>query len=176
MCLPTPPGHLATDAMRAMLDAVSAVAERNFFAVVERCDPQTFDARMPRTGAWLAAAVVFREAGSAGAVSCELPEHLADALFDAFIGRDPLDPPPAPSAVDDLIGQFTNTICGLWLTQIRNRRTFTLARPVVQRRPSQTPYSRENGALLLLVNNEPVSVQVHVGPSTGAPGDPDSRC
>jgi len=163
-------GAFPIDSASAMLDAVSLVAQRNFFATVERCDPQTFDARGPGTGRWLAAEVAFSEIDLAGSVSCELPEHLADALFDAFIGRGPFDPPPAPEAVHHLMGEFVNMVCGVWLAQVANRRSFTLGRPVVRRVPFRGLRLCTEVPLRLLVNDQPLAVHVRAGAATAGSG------
>jgi hypothetical protein len=115
----------------AVLSAITDVAERSFFAMVDAID----EARFAESGAdisdWLAAAVTFDDGGCRGTVVCHLPPALADRLFDAFSGRDADDPPPLLAEVHDLVGEFVNMVCGSWLTRAANNRTFSLCKPDV---------------------------------------------
>src|SRR5512146_1403003 len=133
MCSMKSPELLGSDGLDAMVNAVAAVSERSFFAVVEPCDEARF-AGLPRPDTrWMAATVRFREPDCRGRVSCTLSEELAHALFNAFTGRDPLDPAaePHPALLADLIGEFANMICGTWLSKQASRQLFTLSRPEV---------------------------------------------
>ncbi len=161
MCSLKWPAPLGSDPVGVMLEAVSRIAERNFYAVVEPCDADRFAAlAAEETGVWMVAKVAFTEADCTGVVTCHLSQELAYTLFDAFTGRDPLlDPPPASDALDDLVGEFTNMICGSWLTLLANRQTFELSRPEV-RRLEQAPLARPDAPLLLTLNDRPFVVQV----------------
>lgn len=115
----------------AVVSAVSDVAERSFFAMVDVCDEARFAESAAAAEDWLRASVWFEESACAGEVICHLPATLADRLFDAFSGRDAADPAPLVSEVHDLVGEFANMVCGSWLTRAANNRTFSLRRPEV---------------------------------------------
>lgn len=141
--------------LEAVIGAVSDVAERSFFAMVESCDGDRFAELTAAHRDWLSASVSFDEPGCAGMVTCHLPMLLAERLFDAFTGRDPDEPPADVAEVHDLVGEFANMICGSWLTRAANDRTFTLGRPEV--RPSAEPVA---GGLSLVVDEQPCVVAV----------------
>jgi CheY-specific phosphatase CheX len=115
----------------AVLSAITDVAERSFFAMVDAVDAARFAGSGADISGWLAAAVTFDDGGCRGTVVCHLPSSLADRLFDAFSGRDVDDPPPLVAEVHDLVGEFANMVCGSWLTRGANDRTFSLGTPEV---------------------------------------------
>jgi hypothetical protein len=162
MCSRKWPELLGTDAVDVMADAVTAVAAKSFFAVAERCDEQRFAALAGGAAGWWVVSVRFTEAAGSGEVSCTFADNLAHALFDAFTGRDPQDPPPNPEALVDLIGEFSNMIGGTWLTRLANHQTFTLSPPVVRRRPYVTPQNDADARVLLTVNDLPLAVEVRI--------------
>ena len=166
MCSPNWPELLGPHADDVMLDAVTRVAERNFFAVVEPCDDRQFAVLADQSARWLVAAVHFTEGDCSGAVSCTVSEHLANALFDAFSGRDQLDPAPDPQQLLDLVGEFSNMICGAWLTRLAVRQTFTLSSPTVRHSPDPSQLTTPQARMLLAVNDLPLAVEVRVAPAT----------
>ncbi len=121
-------GPEAADRLAA---AVTDVAERSFFSAAEPCDDERFGDLAAAEDRWLAACVRFEERDCTGAVSCRLPESLARGLFDAFSGRDPSEDPPATPALYDLVGEFSNMVCGTWLTRLASHQAFALSRPTV---------------------------------------------
>src|SRR5580765_6925916 len=138
------------EAASAMFDAVRTVAEQSFFAVAEPADDRSFgvaDARGPR---WLVATVGFDQGTLAGSVTCTLPEKLANGLFDAFTGRDPGEAAPVATLVHDLVGEFSNMVCGAWRAICGSSRRSTTCRwlstcastrrgaPTELRRPDRT--------------------------------------
>ena len=145
-------------AATAMFLAVRSVAERSFFAVAEPRDGSGFAALADTVPRWLVATVRFEHGTLAGTLSCTLPEALAHALFDAFTGRDPAGPAPAPDAVHDLVGEFSNMVCGVWLTQIASHDAFTLSHPTVA--PSRTPGQAGGLRVLAAVDDRPVAVDL----------------
>ncbi len=162
------PARIGPDA-DAMFEAVSLVAERNFFAVAEPCDADRFAALSADTGGpWLVATVDFTEADCAGEVFCTMPQALAHALFDAFSGRDPSDVPPEPDRLVDLVGEFTNMICGSWLTRLANHQTFALGRPAVRPAAAGSPIAGWHDPLLLAVNDLPLAVGACVASTRAA--------
>ncbi len=141
--------------------AVGTVAERSFFAIVDVGeDPGYYDS-VPE---WLVATVQFDDGPVSGSVACSLPSDLALVLFDAFSGRDPSSFLPPRHELDDLVGEFSNMVCGTWLSRTDGRCLFKLDAPVVarSRRPSGDVHRRE----WLLINNRPVAIdwEVALGP------------
>ena len=162
MCSLKWPELLGSDAVDVMLEVVTVVAERSFFAVAEPCDDHRFANLSANTARWMVAAVRFAEPDFNGVVSCTLSEDLAHSLFDAFTGRDPADPAPEPEQVFDLVGEFSNMICGLWLTRLASQQTFSLSRPTVQRAPDKSLLALADARLLLAINDLPLAVEVRL--------------
>jgi hypothetical protein len=164
------PELLGSDAADLMVDAVTAVAAKSFFAVVERCDDQRFAALSSGAPGWWIVSVQFTEATDSGVVSCTMPDDLAHELFDSFAGRDPLGPPPNPDELVDLLGEFSNMVGGTWLTRLANHQTFSLSSPKVQRAPSAPPANGADTRVLLALNDRPLAVEVRIaaGLNTGA--------
>jgi CheY-specific phosphatase CheX len=147
-------------AVAAMFEAVRAVAEQSFFAVAEPGDERSFRALATTVPDWFVATVRFEQGPVQGSVSCTLPAGLAHGLFDAFTGRDPADPQPSPDAIQDLVGEFSNMVCGAWLTRVASTQSFTLHRPEVDARPGTT----EAGELRLVaaIDDLPVAIDVRL--------------
>jgi chemotaxis protein CheY-P-specific phosphatase CheC len=156
------PKLIDPESTAAMFAALRRVAEESFFAVAELRDDASFTALAATVPRWLIATVRFEEGPLVGSMSCALPVDLAHALFDAFTGRDPADPAPAIDQVQDLVGEFSNMVCGVWLTQVASRQMFTLSHPVVE----SAPAIGEPGGLRLLVaiDDLPVAVDLCVQP------------
>jgi CheY-specific phosphatase CheX len=133
MSLPTLPKPPAPDIGEPIRAAVTAVAERSFYAFVDGCDDPAGDASASTL--WLASIVRFNGAGASGTMACWLPPELALTLFDSFSGRAPEDTPPLPEQVDDLVGEFSNMVCGDWLTRYASEHAFQLSPPLVVRAP-----------------------------------------
>jgi hypothetical protein len=142
----------------AVLSAVSDVAERSFYAMVEPCDAERFAELSAAHREWLSAVVQFEEPGCAGTVTCRIPMALAERLFDAFSGRDPEDAPAAESEVHDLVGEFANMICGSWLTRAANERTFALTRPAVTAVPA--PVGTAGAGVSVAIDDQPCLVDI----------------
>jgi Chemotaxis phosphatase CheX len=111
--------------------AVSDVAERSFFCLIDPCAAERFAELAAGHDEWLMSTVHFDDGQCTGSVSCRLPVALAIRLFDAFTGRDPVEAAPPRGEMLDLVGEFANMICGAWLTKAINQRTFTLSPPTV---------------------------------------------
>lgn len=152
------------EAATALLAAVEAVAEENFFAITTPCDDRAFSEIAARQARWLVARVRFEEGPVVGSISCTLPEELAHALLDAFSGREPSGPAPPCDHVLDLVGEFSNMVCGSWLTRMTRRQAFTLSRPAVE--PAFGPARVDGPRLLVAVNGLPLAVDVRF--QTGA--------
>ena len=153
------PALIHTDAAAtALFDAVRSVAERSFYSVAEPGHDEVFRVEARRVPRWLAATVRFEQGGFAGSVSCTLPERLAHTLFDAFTGRDPADPLPTPELVVDVVGEFSNMVCGVWLTRVASGHAFTLSRPRVE--PAAHVGDSGDVRVLAAIDDRPVAVDV----------------
>jgi CheY-specific phosphatase CheX len=150
------------EAATAMFEAVRTVAEQSFFAVAEPGDDRSFGAAAAQVPRWLVATVQFEQGPLSGAVSCTLPEKLANGLFDAFTGRDPADPRPSATLVHDLVGEFSNMVCGAWLTRVESSRTFTLGHPSVV--PAVAPGVAGDLRLVAAIDDLPVAVDLRLQP------------
>lgn len=141
----------------AIAVAVSTVAERCFFACADRCDAPDLD---EIEAEWLIATVHFHDGPVHGSLACVLPSDLALWLYDAFTGRDPATPSPRRDQVDDLAGEFSNMVCGAWLTRVDTHRVFRLSPPSIGRvaRPANEGSHRE----WVAVNNRPVAIDWEV--------------
>jgi len=137
----------------AIAGAVSTVAERSFFACVDRCDPPDLDEFETE---WLVATIRFDDGPVCGSLACWLPTDVALRLFDAFSGRHPAAPLPPRHQLDDLVGEFSNMVCGAWLTRCDTHRVFRLGQPVVDR--ASRPDDDESHREWLAVNNRPVAI------------------
>jgi hypothetical protein len=157
------PKLITPDAASAMFEAIRSVAEQSFFAVAEPGDERSFHAGAEQVPRWLVATVRFEQGPLAGSVSCTLPEKLVQGLFDAFTGRDPSDPPPSLDQIHDLVGEFSNMVCGAWLTRVASSQTFTLSHPLVE--PAAAPHETGDLRLLAAIDDLPVAVDLCLLPS-----------
>jgi len=160
------------EATAAMFEAVRTVAEQSFFAVAEPSDDRSFGVAAVQVPRWLVATVGFEQGPLAGTVSCTLPEHLAAGLFDAFTGRDPGDPAPTTALVYDLVGEFSNMVCGAWLTRVEGGRTFTLTHPSVE--PAARPAAAGDLRLVAAIDDLPVAVDLRLAPTRRVNGAPQA--
>ena len=142
----------------AIAVAVEAVAERSFFAVVDRCDEQMLRSLARSVPRWLVATVRFDDGPLKGAMSCTLPEDLAYLLFDGFSGRDPNEPLPGERDLYDLVGEFANMVCGAWLSRCAADRAFRLGPPLVAR--ISAPAAGAAGRSWLGIGNRPAAIDV----------------
>jgi hypothetical protein len=133
---------------RAALDrALAIVAEESFFAML---DPVGDESAAP-DGHLLTARVTF-DGGFVGALSCTMSRALAHELTAAFSGLRPEEIAVADPAVEDLAGEFTNMICGRWLTDVAPTLLFSLAHPAVE----PVAGVREGSVPAGLLNGQPV--------------------
>jgi len=139
------------DADAMLFLALIEVCERSFFTIVEACDRGQFatllknvssDAAMngDRSFVWLKATVAFDGTLSKGTVEVTLPEHLGGWLVESMLGLTP-SAPGEPAALTDAqtfdgVGEFTNMICGAWLTHMCGSLPFELTAPVVKALPA----------------------------------------
>jgi chemotaxis protein CheY-P-specific phosphatase CheC len=149
--LPTPPESDAT--ARPIVDAVGAVAQRSFYAFVDVCDESD---DLDHAREWLVSTVHFDNGLVAGSLACSLPAELAQVLFDAFSGRDPATPLPPAHLIDDLVGEFSNMVCGDWLSRCHDERVFDLSPPRVSRMTH--PAAHAGHRQWVKVNDRPLAV------------------
>jgi len=147
--------------------AVTTVAERSFYATVDQCDVDESGSQAPE---WLVATVDFDNGLVAGSLVCSLPSTLAQTLFDAFTGRDPASPLPRPDQLTDLVGEFSNMVCGDWLSRHVDDRVFHLRPPAVVRAAS--PANGVSSRQWLKLNEQPLAVDWHLSmiPATAGEG------
>lgn len=138
--------------------AVGTVAERAFFAFVDPCCDPVVDDEDGRE--WLIATVQFDDGPIKGQLACSVRSDLAQVLFDQFSGRHPASPLPPRHELDDLIGEFSNMVCGTWLSRCAGNRAFRLKRPVVDHvlRPAEDERHRH----WLSLNNRPLAIDWEV--------------
>jgi hypothetical protein len=151
----------------AIAGAVEAVAERSFFAIVERCDEQVLRTLAKSVQRWLVATVRFDDGPLKGSMSCTLPEDLAYALFDGFSGRDPKEPLPGEQHLYDLVGEFANMVCGTWLSRCAGDRAFRLGPPLVAR--VGAPAAGAAGRSWVGIGSRPAAIDVWLHPASDAP-------
>ena len=164
MSSPTPPQPLDFEAAdQLIVAAVGTVAERSFFAFVDpNSDPVLDDERE-----WLVATLRFDDGRLSGRLACSVRSDLAQMLFDSFSGRHPSSPRPPRHEVDDLVGEFSNMVCGTWLSRCAGDRLFQLSRPVVEHQ--MRPAKDERHRHWVEVNHRPLIIdwEVERGPDKG---------
>ena len=160
MSLPTLPKPPAPDApIRA---AVTAVAEQSFFALVDDCDDPSAG---PAPAPWLVSIIRFDDGIASGSLACWLPPELAQTLFDSFSGRDPSEAEPAPHQIADLVGEFSNMVCGDWLGRCRGHRAFQLSSPIVVHAPRPDAVAPQR--MWVKVNDRPLAIDWDVTQPAG---------
>jgi hypothetical protein len=164
MSSPTLPKPLVSDAYGVPIRAaVAAVAEQSFFALVDDCGEPDLDTS---AAPWLVSVVRFDDGVASGSLACWLPPELAQTLFDSFSGRDPSEPAPAAHQIDDLVGEFSNMVCGDWLGRLHGQRSFQLSPPLVVR--VRRPAADAPRRLWVKVNDRPLAVDWDLMPGAGA--------
>ena len=141
--------RFSADMREQLIEAASLVCETSFFAYAEAAEPEMVMAVAGET-AWYHAEVSF-DGLSKGRIQLSLPEGLARDLFAAFLGF--ADASAANDAeTEDVIGEFTNMVCGTWLTTLGCDTCFTLAHPIVRLGGLPAP---EEDNIVLSVNGRP---------------------
>jgi hypothetical protein len=133
-----------TDLHDTLQAALIEVGENAYFVFVEPCDAGTFAtlAEQERERAvrehslgWLMASVRFTGAFS-GSVEIVLPERLGHWLVTSLLGMTPEEKLP-DSQMFDGVGEFTNMVCGAWLSRVGGQSLFELKVPAVTRMPME---------------------------------------
>ena len=162
MSSPMQPNPPAPDGgVPPILAAVSAVAEQSFFAMVDGGDEHDADST---PDGWLVAMIRFDDGHTSGSLACWVPPDLAQTLFDSFSGRDPSAPLPPAHQIYDLVGEFSNMVCGDWLSRsIGKRAAFELSQPIVVQ--AQRPAGHPSRRLWVKVNDRPLAIDWYVNKS-----------
>jgi CheY-specific phosphatase CheX len=133
-------------------DALITVAERSFFAYAEAVGPESVAAV---AGKWYQGSVMFLGAFS-GRLTLTLPAALARDLSTAFLGLES-DAVVEDSQVCDLVGEFSNMVCGSWLTGLPEQSCFELTHPEVRTTEAAAP-----PGIVVAVNDQPVIIHVQI--------------
>jgi CheY-specific phosphatase CheX len=171
-----------TELSDALQAALIEVSENAYFVFVEPCEPGQFAALVrqvspqqptpPGAGKklaqnsqfWLRSSVSFTGASS-GLVEIVLPERLACWLVTSLLGMSP-DEEMSETQIFDGVGEFTNMVCGAWLSNLSEQGLFTLKVPDVTRMPpTWTPLgeslgSEEQACRMVCLNDMPLRVRV----------------
>lgn len=170
-----------TDLSDALQAALIEVSENAYFVFVEPCEPGQFAAlvrqvspqqpsapgggkKLAQTSQlWLRSSVTFSGASS-GLVEIVLPERLAHWLVTSLLGMAP-EEELSETQMFDGVGEFTNMVCGAWLSNLSDKALFTLKVPDVTRMaPTWTPLNEaggeEQGCRMVCLNDLPMRVRV----------------
>ena len=132
----------------ALERAFTVVADEIFFSMIEAVPDQVPAVDGPMVSACVAFGGAF-----AGALKCQMPRLLALELTAAFTGE---EVESDGAIVDDLAGEFTNMVCGRWLTDVAPQSLFNLEHPVVI--PVSTPTHAPSG----LLNGQPFWIELTI--------------
>jgi CheY-specific phosphatase CheX len=138
-----------------LVDAITNICETSFFAMAEPPSPELL-ASLPSHEAWYQGDVTFRGPFD-GRVRVALPVALAEEMFAAFLGCDE-DDDANPAEIQDVVGEFTNMVCGTWLTGLNEADVFALEHPTVN--TAHAPVMLE--PMVLAVNDMPVVIGVDI--------------
>lgn len=176
------PTSAPTDLSDALQAALIEVSENAYFVFVEPVEPGQFAAlvrqvspqqpgapapdgkRSQTSQAWLRSSVTFAGA-SAGSVEIVLPEKLAHWLVTSLLGMSP-EEDLSETQMFDGVGEFTNMVCGAWLSNLSDQGLFELKVPDVTRMsPTWTPLgeslgSEEQACRMVCLNEMPMRVRV----------------
>ena len=139
-------------------EAAVEVAEQSFFAFADQVDEAQFAEMALGVDQWLEVSVAFSGAFS-GSIACLLAEPLARELFDSFLGESTADQAD-DDRLFDLVGEFGNMVCGLWLTRACERRRFDLEHPVVARHQNADVRPTTGDDALLALNGQPLRLRL----------------
>ena len=147
------PKALPTEVRDLLVGAACNVCETTFFAFAELAPPESLPT-LAEVTEWYHSEVSF-SGPSNGQMQVAVPQLLARELFAAFLGF--ADSGAANDAeVSDVIGEFTNMVCGNWLTLLGGDSCFTLTHPEVHGGGLPDP---ADDAIVLSVNDQPVVIR-----------------
>lgn len=139
-----------------LVAAITQVCETSFFAFTEVASPE-LAASAADESRWFHGVVNFRGPMN-GRVVVSLGEGLARDLFAAFLGFEDSSQ-SNPAEIHDVIGEFTNMVCGTWLTAVESDACFALDPPAVL---MAGPPLADSGATVMAVNDRPVLVRAEI--------------
>jgi hypothetical protein len=152
-----------TEAEDALFVAVVAVCEKSFLTFVESCDHARFEELVKHLDAgdtdWLMATVKFSGSANSGWLDVVLPDRLARSLVGSLLGAAP-DAELPDAQIFDGIGEFTNMICGAWLTDLSDSPAFELGAPEVSRLPHGWNATSDFKGHQLSVNDLPLELRI----------------
>lgn len=151
------PGPTSVDHHAALTDALAEVGGLSFFGFVDPVDAAQFSELASAEPEWVTATVAF-SGGFTGVVRCAIPLGLARELVSAFSGDAESSDTDGP--LHDLMGEFTNMVCGSWLSRTCSHEVFNLASPRVSRMPDGwTPGAFDGStAVQATLNDRPLAV------------------
>jgi CheY-specific phosphatase CheX len=153
-----------TELSDALQAALINVCENAYFVFVEPCDVPQFEALVRSSGEastpWLRAMVHFT-GDTTGHVEIALPERLGAWLVTSLLGMAPEEILP-PHQLADGVAEFTNMVCGAWLSNLSDETLFTLQAPhVAPVAPGWTPLAQtpDDGWRRVNVNDMPMQIR-----------------
>jgi hypothetical protein len=160
------PALAPTELSDALQAALIAVSENAYFVFVEPCEGGQFE-ELARAGGtplqpWLRASVDFI-GESTGSVEILLPEKLGSWLVTSLLGMD-ADATLAEPQLHDGVAEFTNMVCGAWLSNLSDEKLFSLKTPRVTAMPAgwtpfDVPQSPEDGWRQVSLNEMPMQIR-----------------
>ncbi len=127
------PALAPTELSDALQTALINVCENAYFVFVEPCSVPEFEELVRTSGdsatPWLRATVHF-VGESTGHVEIALPERLGAWLVTSLLGMAP-EEILSPHQLSDGVAEFTNMVCGAWLSNLSGETLFTLQAPQV---------------------------------------------
>jgi hypothetical protein len=160
------PALAPTELADALQAALIVVSENAYFVFVEPCEPGQFD-ELARNGGvplqpWLRATVDF-SGESSGSVEILLPEKLGSWLVTSLLGMEAEEALPSPRLFDG-VAEFTNMVCGAWLSNLSEETLFTLKSPRVVVMPAgwtplEAPPEPDAGWRQVSLNEMPMQIR-----------------
>ncbi|MGE0040531.1 MAG: chemotaxis protein CheX [Vicinamibacterales bacterium] len=153
----SPAASTPAESRAGLMAALAEVGELSFFGFVDPVEPAAFAALAAAAGPWLCAEIDYRGQDD-GVIRVAVPVALARELVQAFIGEPEAE--EAGDGIDDLLGEFANMICGLWLTRTRPDQVFALGRPGVSRMPEGWMPPADGDGVAATFNDQPMAVWI----------------
>ena len=158
------PALAPTELSDALQTALINVCENAYFVFVEPCDVAQFEALVRTSGeadtTWLRATVHFT-GETTGHVEIALPERLGAWLVTSLLGMAAEELLP-PHQLSDGVAEFTNMVCGAWLSTLSDETLFTLEAPQVSPvAPGWTPLTQplDDGWRRVSLNEMPMQIR-----------------
>lgn len=158
------PALAPTELSDALQTALINVCENAYFVFVEPCDVPQFQSLVRASGeaetAWLRATVHFT-GETTGHVEIALPERLGAWLVTSLLGMAP-EEILSPHQLSDGVAEFTNMVCGAWLSTLSDETLFTLEAPHVSPvAPGWTPLTQpqDDGWRRVSLNEMPMQIR-----------------